>query len=86
MTEPCKAVVIYKVRQTMSHHNFNSQVHNKGAFHLHQTSRQAEGHTRPELEREESEASAFSGSSSTFAEDGAAGNVPASHQVLTLKS
>jgi len=78
MTEPCKAVVVYKGKQTMmSHHNLN----NKGGSHPHPATRHSEVHSRPELEREDIEASPFTGSSSTSADDGGTGTLPTTHQV-----
>ena len=66
MSEPCKAVVVYKGKQTMmSHHNLN----NKGGTHPHPAARHSEAHSRSELEREDIEASPFNGSSSTSADD-----------------
>ena len=81
MTESCKAVVVYKGK-SMSHHNIYSQHHSKGGHQPH-PSRQAEvshsqtGGPSSDFDREESESSMFTGSSSTYGDDG---HVPNIHQ------
>jgi hypothetical protein len=76
MTESCKEVVVYKTKP-MSHHNIYLS---KGGHQPH-PSRQAEvshglsGGQTSDFDRDDSEASIFTGSSSTFGDDSHLQNV-----------